>query len=291
MSSLYSLQVEKRAKTFLQDVMGQENYSKFIKEGKIEIKSRKCVYELDIHGIIINKTNNQKYCIVPAPGTPDRDNIPLFDLIAIKYSWLKYRADTVERVAHRTYLDTSEPVRERATYYDFIRYMQDLGWNREQLTIDEHNENFVSIRNINAGEVGHIVEVRAPVGNIISIIGTQQIPRTLRDNIFAHLQPHRLIIRIADIQDVEIAPDTDIEIIKESITRQTICINRLHYGYISPTKNNLYTLIQRRDSEHYAFREGILLHHYENLKVNIINPDRDIKNVKFELDLDLWTIE
>lgn len=277
------IQAEKKAKIFLRDVMGRKNYNKFIEEGKIEIKSEGRIYELAIDGTVINKTDNQKYCIILAPGTSDRDDIPLFDLIAIKYSWLKHGTNIVEQTARKTYLDTSEPIgkRERTTYHDFVHYMENHGWRRKQLTIDEYNENIVSIHNVNIGEIGHIIEVKAPAENDITIMGTRQISRY-------HRFAHRFAIRLADTQNVEIASDTTIEIIKERLTEERIYIDRLCYGHINPTRNNLYTAIQRRNSGYYTFRNGILLHPNESIKVNVIYPDRDIKNVMFQLDLDFW---
>lgn len=94
--------VKQQAKLFLRDVMGKETYDKFISEGKIEIKSGGCTYELTTDGTVINKTRNQRYCVILSPRTPDRDSIPLSDMLAIKYAWLKYSTKTVETVANKT---------------------------------------------------------------------------------------------------------------------------------------------------------------------------------------------
>src|SRR3990167_5647141 len=103
-----SLFKEEKARKFLMDVMGIDTFHKFTREGKIEIKSGKYIYELTSHGTVTNKTTKQSYCIILAPGTPDRDDIPLLDLIAIKYSWLKHNVNIVEKVANKRNLSYSE---------------------------------------------------------------------------------------------------------------------------------------------------------------------------------------
>lgn len=302
---------EEKAKRFLRDVMGQETYNKFIKEGKTEIKSGDCLYELTTDGKVINKTKNQSYCIVLSPGTPDRDSIPIYDLIAVKYCWLKYGTRTVEIVANKTNIYNPheiEPGRGGiATYDEFVRHMEDTGWVREQLTIHEtiheHNNSIASTHNINAGEIGSAIEIRVPAGRTITIMGTRQVPRELpiqqrqgrygfmsREDREPESYAHKLAVRLTDAQDNDIAPETNIEIVKERPTTACTRIARLPYYHICQTRNNLYTTIQRRD-EYYAFRDGIWLGSNNSLKINVINPDRDIKNVKFGLDLDFWSRE
>lgn len=277
---------EEKAKKFLRDVMGQDTYNKFIKEGKIEIESGGCTYELTIGGTVINKTKNQKYCVILAPGmSPDVDDIPSFDILAIKYAWLKYGTKTVETVANKTNLFNDheiEPGRGGAvTYSEFVRHMEAQGWARETLTIQEHDDSIASTENVNAGEIGSAIQIRAPAGGIITIMGIRQVPR-------APESAHRLVARLADDRDDEINPETQIEIVKISPSEQYRRVDRLPYAHISPTKNNLYTEIERKDSEYYTFREGIHLSSNDTLRVDVINPDKDVKSVKFGVDMDLW---
>lgn len=280
-----SLKPEEKAKKFLRDVMGQETYDKFLTDGKIEIKSSGCTYELIIDGRVVNKTKNQSYCIVLTPGTPDRDNIPSLDIIAIKYAWLKYRTNTVEIIANKTNIHNPheiEPGRGGiATYDEFVRHMDAIGWSREPLTIHEYNsDNLASTYNINAGETGSVIELRAPTGRTITIIGTQQVPRS---------PTHRLTVRLSDAQDNEINPETYIEIVKVSPSGINKRIDRLSYSRISPVRNNLYTKVQRRYSGYYVFRDGIWLRSNDTLRVDIINPDKDVKNIKYDIGMDLWS--
>lgn len=280
---------KQKAKLFLHDVMGEEIYGKFVTEGKIEIKSGGCIYELTIDGTVVNKTKSQKYCLILAPGIPDRDHIPPFDILAIKYAWLKYRTNTVENVANKTNIHVPHNIepgrRGAATYSEFVRHMEDSGWRREPLTIQECDSgNLVSTNNIGAGETGPVIQIRTPVGGTITIMGTLQVPRGSESD-------HKLSVRLADSQDNEIAPETGIEIVKESPTMVCTTIARLPYYHISPIKNNLYTTIRRRKSEYHSFRDGIWLGPDYGLKISVINPDRDIKDIKFWFDMDLWHIQ
>lgn len=100
-----SISKEEKARKFLKDIMGDNTYKKFIADGKIVIRSGEYLYELTVHGTVTNKTTNQSYCIILAPGTPHRDDIPLFDIIAIKYAWLKHGVNIVEKVANKRSLD------------------------------------------------------------------------------------------------------------------------------------------------------------------------------------------
>src|SRR3990167_2909389 len=171
-----SLFKEEKARKFLKDVMGDNTYKKFIREGKIELKSGKYVYELNIHGTVTNKTKNQSYCIILAPGTPHRDDIPLFDVIAIKYAWLKHGVDIVEKVANKRSLDYDRYIVQRYTvppreydrgYAGFVRHMETIGWRREQLIADESITNIVGVYNIKAKTTDVAIEVKAPAGIII----------------------------------------------------------------------------------------------------------------------------
>jgi len=93
-----------------------------------------------------------------------------------------------------------------------------------------------------------------------------------------------LAIRLADTQDSDIAPETGIEIVKIRTTGEHRIVDRLPYYLISPIRNNLYTTVQRRKPEYYAFRDDILLSPNDSLWVNVISPDKDIKDIKFLLE-------
>lgn len=97
---------EIKAMVFLSDMMGEKKYNKFIKDGKIEIKTGKHTYILDIEGKIINKTTKQSYCVKVL--TDSFYLYPQPDVIAIRYCWVKYKSDIVDKVANKRNLDFIE---------------------------------------------------------------------------------------------------------------------------------------------------------------------------------------
>lgn len=289
---------EDKAKKFLKDVMGDSAYKKFIKDGKIEIRSGKYLYELTIHGTVTNKTTNQSYCIILSPGTPGRDDIPLFDVIAIKYAWLKHGVDIVEKVANKRSLDYDRYIVDRLIqrhtvppreydrgYAGFVRHMETIGWRREQLCIDESSTHIVRTYNVKAKTTDIAIEVRAPVGNIISIMGEERI----QENLFIHAD--RLGVRLADNNGNEIFPDTYVEIVKDITNGEQYLFGlEKRYSAISITKNNLYTTTPKQNSEWFTFIDSVVLNSEQALKIRVINPECDINKeyTRLSLDLDLW---
>lgn len=101
-----NLKVLEKSRKLLVQVMGQEDFDKFMEDGKIEIKHyiddeagrpREVVYELDQDARVYNRTKSESYCIEPiAPS-----DLPLHDQLAIKYSYLKNNIKRVEEVANK----------------------------------------------------------------------------------------------------------------------------------------------------------------------------------------------
>lgn len=101
-----NLKVLEKSRKLLVQVMGQEDFDKFMEDGKIEVKHyiddeagrpREVVYELDQDARVYNKTKSQSYCIEPICP----DNLPLHDQLAIKYGYLKNNIKRVEEVANK----------------------------------------------------------------------------------------------------------------------------------------------------------------------------------------------
>lgn len=296
-----SLFKEEKARKFLKDVMGIERFQKFIKDGKIEIKSGKYTYELTVHGTVTNKTTNQSYCIILSPGTPDRDDIPLFDVIAIKYAWLKHGVSIVEKVANKRSLDYDRYIVDRLIqretvppreydigYAGFIRHMETINWRREQLRIDESNTHIVGTYNIKAKTTDIAIEVKAPAGSIISIMGIER----MQENSFFHAD--RLGVKLADNNGNEISPYTCVEIVKDLPNGEQYLFGlERRYSAISINKNNLYTTTPKKNSEWFAFDNSVVLNSGQALKIRVIDPECDINKefTRLSLDLDLWIRE
>ena len=274
------------SRMFLRDMMGQELYDKFIKHGKIEIESGGNTYELYESGRVINKTKNQSYCIVP-----DRSDYPDYDVIAIKYCWLKYGVKTVERVANRTRLSTfgtgQTPVRDIG-YTGFIDMMEQRGWGHESLSIDENNTNLI---NVGAGSTDNIIDVRCPAGRSITTMGIEQVPYGIDP-----ATAHRVILDIRDVDGVEIPGYTKIRITKIKPSEAVVQLVRDFYSTFSLnraiTTETGTIRVSKVDNELFRWRRGVMLNGEELLRIHIVNSEVKIpnNNVKFIIDMDLWRL-
>lgn len=278
--------------------MGEETYDKFIKDGKIDIESGENTYTLYLDGRVINKTTNQKYCIVS-----DRPDYPNDDILAIKFAWLKYGINTVEKVAVKSSIiersigigaGFTDYAPERGIYreigYDaFVHHMEMQGWRRKQLTLTEHNANIVTTRNIEKGYTGGIINVRCPTGVTITMMGISQIPNNMNRNI-----AHHITLRIADRDNKEIDGNSEIRINKIKPSEAVITLARGTYSQFSLTRqigNPEYkTRVYKTDNELYRWRMGTMLRSEEILEISIINSDITIlsDNIRINMGADLW---
>lgn len=291
-SSYMDGSVEEISKKFLKDIMGKETYNKFIKNGKIEIKSGKYVYELAAHGTVTNKTTNQSYCIILAPEALHRDDIPLFDIMAVKFAWLKYGIDIVEKVANKRSLDYDNYIVNRLIqrqipaeydrgYAGFVRHMETIGWKREQSTIDE-SSNIVTTYNVNKNTRQYAIIIRAPAGRIITMMGMKRIS----ENAFMHI--HRLGVRLTNKDGKEIPLDTNIEIVKNTIGGYII-LHKPKYSNINITKNDLIQ-VSKRTSGQFAFEDNVVLNSEQSIGIRMIDPECDIdkRHTRLSINLDFW---
>jgi len=283
---------EQKAREFLRQVMGDDVFNKFINEGKIEIQSNNITYELYDDGRVINKTTNQRYCIVP-----DRSDYPNYDVLAIKFAWLKYGQKTVDKVANKTNIgilrhDIYDHRRQQGNtvgYAAFVDYIESNGWRREQLTINEHTTNLVATNSIERDTTGTAIEIRCPAGHNITIMGTNQVPPDADG-----MSASTIALRIADKDDMEISGNTGILIDKMRPSGEFRHLARGQYSLFSVTRQigtEKYGIRAYKSyDELYRWRFGIHLMSLDTLRVNIINSPIDIsdKNAKLIMDIDLW---
>jgi hypothetical protein len=176
-------------------------------------------------------------------------------------------------------------------YTSYVEYLEARGWVREQLSLDELNTNLVTLFGLALGATGVVIDVRAPAGQKISIMGTQQIPRGADAR-----TAHALRIRLAGTTDVEINPYVKIRITKEKTSEAITQLARVFYADVNLTKQGgaaAFTSLQKTDLEWYRFKQGVELNGEQHLRIYVINPDItvDSAHIKFALDLDLWTRE
>lgn len=304
--------VEKKSKEFLKRIMGNEKFDKFQKDGKIEIEvnnklNGNTIYELHSNGRIINKTNNQSYCIVA-----DRSDYPIADMVAIKYAHLVYNNELAEKVANRTNLYTGITNRADGApipvgYGDFIHDMEQRGWNRQQhnldnthnlggtpwygeyvdymsgrgwhrelMIIDQNNTNISNTFRVGKDTTGTIVDIRCPAGMKMSIMGTKQIPHDADMRV-----AYSLGLYITDENGEEIPDDTKIRITKIKPSEAIVQLARIFYQDIKMTQDG---------ETSYRFIHGIELNGEEHLVIYLINASKDIhsENVIFKMEADLW---
>ncbi len=277
---------EEKSKEFLKDILGTELFEKFFKEGKIDVESGGNVYELYNSGRIVNRTTNHTYCIIPK--SPD---FPIYDVIAIKYTWLKYGIKTVERVANKTSLTynprtDAEGRRIDGVGYDaFIHYMEQQGWRREQVIIDENNTSIVTTNSISTEGSGTIIDIRCPTGHVMTTMGALQV--------FDDNPAYTLSLYVADKDGKEINGSNKIIITKIKPSEEIIQIARIFYSDVSITRfrqdNERYNQ-KKSYGELFRLKRGIILYGQEHLTINVINPDVYIpyRNIKVSVDFDFW---
>lgn len=281
---------EEKSRKFLKDILGTELFEKFFKDGKIEVESGGNIYELHDSGRIINKTTNHTYCIVPT-----RSDYPTYDVIAIKYAWLKYGLKTVERVANKTsltYRPTTDAEGRRIDgvgYDAFVHYMEQQGWRREQVRIEENDTNLVTTNSLSAEGSGTIVDIRCPAGNMMTIMGTSQIPVGRNPEM-----AYTLSLYVTDRDGKEISGNNKIRITKIKTSEAFIQLARVFYADISITRfrpdNERENIQKKAYNQLYRWRQGIALYGEEHLAIDVINSYSYIpsKNIKVKVDFDLW---
>lgn len=183
------------------------------------------------------------------------------------------------------------PLAEKPDYTAYCDYLESRGWRREQITLDELNTNLVTLFGLAAGNTGTVIDVRAPAGQKISIMGTQQAPRGADAR-----TAHAMRIRLADTGDTEINPYTKIRVTKEKTSEAIVQLARVFYADANLTKQNgasAALALQKTDLEWYRFKQGVELNGEQHLKIIAVAPDIavDSAHIKFALDLDLWTRE
>lgn len=184
-------------------------------------------------------------------------------------------------------------------YSEFVHEMEEDGWEREQIAVDNTNTNLAATVAQAAGATGNVITVTCPPGRVMSMMGSQQVPAGA-DRGTAHAFWMRLtsvgneINELTHINVQKSTPSTAvIPLIKDIYQNLSIVNQRVGAGLIATAQfsGNLY----KGDNEIHRFRKGIVLYGQEVLQVQIVNttaiPSNTITlaNTQFSIDLDLWT--
>ncbi len=136
----------------------------------------------------------------------------------------------------------SAPVAAKPDYSAYCDYLESLGWSREQITLDELNTNLVTLFGLAAGATGTVIDIRAPAGQKISIMGVQQVVRGADAR-----TAHALRIRLADTTDTEAPIFSKVRIIKEKTSEAIVQLARIFYADVNLTKQVGASITQKTD--------------------------------------------
>lgn len=186
-------------------------------------------------------------------------------------------------------------------YSEFVHEMEEDGWEREQIAVDNTNANLAAtVNQLVAGATGNVITITCPPGRVMSMMGAQQVPAGA-DRGTAHSFWMRLTSAGTEINELthiniqKSTPSTAIVPLIKDIY-QSVCLvaQRSAVALVlagQVTSTNLY----KSDDQIHRFRKGIVLYGQEQLQVQIVNtlaiPSNVVtaNNTQFSIDLDLWT--
>ena len=194
-------------------------------------------------------------------------------------------------------------IAEKPRYDSYVQYLESKGWRREQMSLDETNTNIVTLQAVPAAGNTWAIDVRAPAGQKITIMGAQQISAGADAR-----TAHSLRVRFADSSENELAFNTKVRLAKEKSSGATVPLAGVFYADINLTKNpgvnGAAGTTYKTDLEWYRFKQGIELNGEQRLRVYIVNTlgtvaagqvaapqNIPVANIRFSLDCDLWTKE
>lgn len=148
------------------------------------------------------------------------------------------------------------PVSEKPDYTSYVEYLESRGWRREQITLDELNTNLVTLFGLAVGATGVAIDIRAPAGQKISVMGTQQIPRGA-DARSAHALRIRMGTGTVEAQELDIF--TKLRITKEKTSEAITQLARVFYADVNLTKQTGADPVLKTDLEWYRFKQGVEL--------------------------------
>ena len=169
-------------------------------------------------------------------------------------------------------------------YIKYIEYLENNNYVRERVTIYENLSAMVTIHNLKADNEGVVIDILCPPGMIISVPGIKSFPE---DFDIERIPPFELIL--SNLHGDEIGLDTQIKIFKKKILRKPDEIFNLYYKDISMTNYSETPNKFKSHDQLYRFDQGIELKGEDRLKLYVINPNIDIDNVKFNMNVDILT--
>jgi len=183
------------------------------------------------------------------------------------------------------------PLSSKPDYLAYAVYLEERGWSREQLTIDELNTNIVTLTALAAGTTGIVIAATAAAGEKITMMGTQQVSRGADAR-----TAHSLRIRMAGTNDAEIPLYTKLRITKEKTSEATVQLARMFYVDANLTVQTGTNPRNKTDNENYRWKQGVELNGQQTLRIRAVNTETGnfpitTANTKLAMEMDLWTHE
>lgn len=184
-------------------------------------------------------------------------------------------------------------------YDDLVIELESKGLTREQITIDQTNTNLVTLQTVAANATNWAIDIRAPAGQKITIMGTQQVAMGADAR-----TAHSLRVRFADSGENELAFNTTVKIDKTKSSTAIVPLTSMFYADANltkvPTGQAASTTVYKTDPEYYRFKQGIELNGEQRLRLSIVNTLGTVNAVstpsamvstatRFALECDLWS--
>ncbi len=187
----------------------------------------------------------------------------------------------------------------KARYDEYVADLESRGLTREHFNVNELNTNIVTLTAVAAGATTLAIDMLAPAGQMISVMGTAQVSAGAD-----YTSAYPLVVRFADSSDNEISFRTNIRITKESISEALKPIERVPYAAINMTKTpggvGVVTTQYKTNNEYYRFPNSIELLSNQRLRFYVANTVGTsatptvsaaipTTNISFSLAIDLWS--
>ena len=169
-------------------------------------------------------------------------------------------------------------------YPKYMDYLERHEWTKESITITELLSRIVTINTLKAGNDGTVIDIKCPAGLIMSIPGTEGLPK---DYNIERIRP--MEIKLSNSSGKEIDPGTDIGIIKHKLLKKDVQIGDVLYRDISMIDYSDSPNLFKDYSSLYRFEKGIEIKGEDSIRLHVINPDVDIDKIKLSIGVDLWT--
>jgi hypothetical protein len=177
---------------------------------------------------------------------------------------LKYEGELPNMLSNKEREDKYSGYNKYGEYMKYMKEVRDMKVKR--IIIRESSDALVNLFSLDKGNIGKIVEIRCPVGNVICIKGKSQ---SSDEN-----PPYTLELYLADEQGTELDLDIKMNILKIDTTSMITDLTYpegVTYKYI---KNG------------YVFEKGIEITGMQSLEIDVINPNIDICSGQIKLRLE-----